>query len=525
MINFFPILLYPEIHYHIWFLYPFYFRKLPEIIADLPYRIDLSTKNSIPILIIAKDAKKFPISLDKIRITIQSKQLNIQKKIELNHNLNGKYFSQIIEVDFPEIDYSQRAEITIIFHITRQKDQKEFVFENDNLPGFHTKFTTYLAKESLPKFENWFSGDPHFHSNFTDDQVEFGADINSAVHLAKRMNLDWFFVTDHSYDLDDCENNYLKNNPEFPKWKKMKNAVKTIQKEEKYPILFGEELSCGNSKNRNVHLLLINNEKFIQGSGDSAEKWFRNNPSVSLQNVRKTSEKNSLLISAHTFENFYNLVQMILLKRGAWNENDIVDNRIQYLQILNRKNRQYISNAKRKWIKLLLEKHRIIILAGNDAHGHFNVKRAVKIPLLCLFSSNDQIFGNLRTFFKSDEKLTAENFISEFQKNRICVTDGPLVNFSINNSEIGSGIKNSEEFEFQINAISSEEFGMIKKIIIFSGDFENKQEKLERNLKISDYKFSDKFIIKNENQDYFRVEIYTKNGKFCWTNPIWIDKK
>jgi hypothetical protein len=524
MFDLFPILLYPEIHYHLGFFYPLYFRRLPEILADLPYRIYIKKENSIPILIIVKDADKFPVVLNQVAITVVSTQLNMQKKIELSHNLKERYFSQIITVNFPEIDFSQLAEITATFYLTRKKDGKEFIFENDNLPGLHTRLTTLLSKESLPGDVSWYAGDPHFHSNFTADQVEFGADINSAVQLAKRMGLDWFFVTDHSYDLDDKEDNFLKQNPEFPKWQKMKQKVKTIQKMERFPVIFGEELSCGNSENKNVHLLVINNEKFIEGRGDGAEKWFRNKPTFQLEQVCKMQEKNSLIISAHSFESFPDPVQKILLRRGTWRERDITENKIQYLQILNRMNKKAIAKAKKKWLELLLKGYKTIILAGNDAHGHFNIKRDVRVPFLYLSVSSQQVFGNLKTYFKADDKLTPENFIKEFKKNRIVVSNGPFATFTINNYEIGSTASGTYNFNIKISANSSEEFGFLKKVLLYAGSEIDGNEEIVKNWEISHYKFSETLSISNQKQNYFRLEAYTDKNKFCWTNPIWIAK-
>lgn len=524
MLNFLPIILYPEIHYHLGLIYPLYFRRLPEIIADLPYRINIKSESSIPILLIIKDAHKFPILLDRVIITILSKEINIQKEIKLNLSLQDKYFSKIITLDIPDIDISQSAEIAITFYITRVKDGREFVIKNDDLPGLHNKLNTFLSREPLPSLPDWYAGEPHFHSNFTEDQAEFGADVNSAVKLAKRMDIDWLFITDHSYDLDDEKDNYLKNDPELPKWKKLKQTVKKVQTDEKFPVLFGEELSCGNLNNQNIHLLIVNNENFISGFGDSAEKWFHNKPTFSLSKVCKMIDNNSLIISAHPFETQFNPISKILLRRGIWTEKDITENNIQYLQIINRSSRWAIAKAKKKWINLLLNGYKAIILAGNDAHGYFNIKREVGIPFISLFASSNQIFGNFKTYFKSNCKITSKNFIAEFRKNRIIVSNGPFVTFTINDFEIGADVKYSDNYACKINALSSSEFGHIITVLVYSGVKKGNKEKLEKSWKISNYTFAESIKLINNNQSYFRVEIYTDKKKFCWTNPIWIKK-
>ena len=525
MLKFLPLILYPEIHYHLGFIYPLYFRKLPEIIADLPYRININKQSSIPILLIIKDSHKFPIILKMITINVLSKDLNLQDKIKLNLSLRNKYFSKIITFEIPIIEISQTVDISVTFYITRIKDGKNFIIKNDNLPGLHNKLDVFLSKEPLPVLQDWYAGEPHFHSNFTEDQVEFGADIISTIELAKRIDIDWLFVTDHSYDLDDEENNYLENNPELPKWQKLKQTVKEIQTTERFPVLYGEELSCGNSNNKNIHLLIINNEDFVKGFGDSAERWFRNTPTLPLTKVCKIINNNSLVISAHTFEHFHNPIQNILLKRGSWTEKDIIENNIQYLQIINRSNKFVITKAKKKWINLLLNGYKIVILAGNDAHGYFNIKREVGIPFVSLFASSSQIFGNFKTYFKSDKKLTPKNFVDEFKKNRIVVSNGPFAIFTINENEIGTIVKNSDKYLCKVEALSSNEFGHITKILIYSGNYKSNKEQLVKNWKISKYNFIESINLVNKNQSYFRLEIYTNKDKFCWTNPIWIDKE
>jgi len=350
MIEFLPILLYPELHYHWGLFYPLYFRKLPEIIADVPYRIDVSSESSIPIMLTVKDAHKYPIILDFLDILIISQTDNTliyKEKVHIEKLYDEKFSSRIFTLQNDPFGIEQKVEIWVDIAAHKPNKKKQLVFVNDNLPGLHTRLLTYLSASPLPKMENWFAGETHYHSYYTDDQVEFGGDIKGAVELARRMNIDWFFVTDHSYDLDDDENNYLKNDPTFPKWEKLKKEVTNLQHTEKYPVFYGEELSCGNSENKNVHFLIINNAGFIPGYGDSAEKWFRNKPTHSINEACQIAGENSLKIGAHTFERNNNPINTLLLNRGTWHEQDVKENPITYLQIINKKDRRHIAHAKK----------------------------------------------------------------------------------------------------------------------------------------------------------------------------------
>ena len=55
------VLLYAELHFRFKWTGSRYFQKEPEILADLPIRIE--PENDIPILLIIKDAHLYPIIL------------------------------------------------------------------------------------------------------------------------------------------------------------------------------------------------------------------------------------------------------------------------------------------------------------------------------------------------------------------------------------------------------------------------------------------------------------------------------
>jgi len=529
MIEFLPILLYPELHYHWGLLYPLYFRRLPEIIADVPYRLDVSRESSIPIMLTVKDAHKYPIILDFLDIHVISQAENkciYKEKVPIEKIFDKKFASKIFTIQNDSLGIEQKVEIKISIAAHKPDRMKQLVFQNDNLPGLHTRLVTYLSASPLPKKENWFPGEVHYHSYYTDDQVEFGGDIKGAIELARRMNIDWFFITDHSYDLDDTEGNYLKNDPAFPKWEKLKNEVSILQQGEKYPVFYGEELSCGNSEKKNVHFLIINNENFIPGYGDSAEKWFRNKPTHSIGEACRIANEHSLKIGAHAFEKNNNPVNTLLLNRGKWHEQDVKENRITYLQIINKKEKKHIAHAKKKWVELLLKGYKIIALAGNDTHGYFNCKREVHIPFVSLSSSRDQVFGQCKTYIKADGgEMPLDNFFAEFHKNRIVLSDGIFGSFTLDGQDIGSTIIEKDSYKCDIEVLSSQEFGTIHSINLIAGSYDKKGEVVEfQRSPNKEFSFSKIITIDNKRQDYFRLEVTSYKNSFCLTNPIWVKR-
>jgi hypothetical protein len=293
---------------------------------------------------------------------------------------------------------------------------------------------------------------------------------------------------------------------------------------EGFPVLWGEEVSCGNKKGRNIHLLVINNEQFIEGKGDSAEHWFHNAPTLSLPKVMTKIEQDALAIGAHISDNHQDPISTVLLKRGVWTEEDIAKSNITYIQILNNDTPRSIEYAKKSWISLLLNGYKVIALAGNDAHGHFNLTRKIGMPFFNLMKSKKHIFGNFKTFIKTDSPLTPENLVEEFRKNRIIISNGPFTRFMVNEHEIGSTIyvRENDELKVEIYACSTEEFGLLKKIELMSGKKEDERETVEKKWQTLHYNFSQKVTLHWKDQDYFRIEAVTDKKKFCLTNPIWL---
>ena len=58
----------------------------------------------------------------------------------------------------------------------------------------------FVSKTLLPRFENWYSGDTHYHSEFTLNPKDFGAPLEATDQARKAIGLDWVTATDHSPD-------------------------------------------------------------------------------------------------------------------------------------------------------------------------------------------------------------------------------------------------------------------------------------------------------------------------------------
>ena len=506
-----PLLLgYAEVHYHLKWLFPKYFIDQPEIIFDCPIRCIKSRTQDLPILLIIKDSHKFPIKLLAANVLIKSKENEKKYKFSFDETINDKYYSKILNCNIEDIESEQN--LNIICTASVEINGKTIEIIQDNYKGISKQsFNCFLSKDTLPYPDNWYAGEPHYHSIYTNDQVEFGADISSTKILAKAMGLDWFFVTDHSYDLDDKEDNCTQNDPNLPKWEKMKKDCKQNDDAD-FRVIAGEEVSIGNHKKENVHMLVINNPKFIEGWGDSAEIWFKNKPQNLISDLPKAKD-DQLYIAAHPAEDVP-FMQKLTLRRGKWYEKDFTDNKINLLQIINSADQQDLEKSIEFWKAKLLAGKKYLLIAGNDAHGNFNSMRQISQPFLKLFKSKKQVFGNYHTIFHYKENSP----IAGIKNGRILVGNGPFLDFYISNGneKIYTGMEFDTSFAILKYVFKTNiEFGEATKLVLYLG----KEEKEEEIINPKNYLKIDLDKVK-----YVRMSVVTKNGYKAFTNPIFNSK-
>ncbi len=501
---------YAEIHYTVAGIKPLYYQKSPEIIFDAPVRCLTSRSDSLPIALIVKDAHLFPAKIYDLKLIIHSEPDEIIT-LDLNSSFNKPFEYMIFHIPLQNKWYDKKISFDLQFSFQSGSLKKTML--NDNYTKLKKlSFSCFIDNQPRTFDENYFLGDPHYHSSFTSDQVEFGAPLEITALFAYTMGLDWFFSTDHSYDLDDFEDNYLKNDPDLSKWNKYSNLINKISND-KLNISLGEEVSIGNRKNQNVHLLLINYPEFVHGKGDSGEIWFKNSPDSQITELKK--HKNTLTIAAHPFEKIP-LSQKLTLNRGQWSLKDYNDNNIDLLQAVNQNSPTEVFKSISIWSKFLLQNHRFYILAGNDAHGNFQFMKQIKTPYLSLFISKKQIFGQFFTAFKyhSNSPVQAVN------NHHIIISNGPFIDFYLSLDKkyyIGNEYSNPSSPKLFFLSSSNLEFGIIKTIKFFIGDIDKKKETCIINPKSG-------FEIDLPIKGYVRMECLTDKMALAFTNPIWIKR-
>lgn len=525
-----PLLLYAETHYRFRYFFSYLKKPEPELIADAPHFVE--PNRPVPLLVLSKDAHRYPCKLLSIRAKVShdNKIILDQELLSSPLTLQEHFWWRVFHLELPQIKGWVEVDVTFEIEVNGRKGS----YHNDNhKTSSHQPLRVYVARKPLPRFDGLYFGDCHTHSTYTDDQVEFGSPIEASVELCKRMGLSFFCVTDHSYDLDDHIDDYLKNDPTLPKWRSLQNKVDVLNRTEKdFAVIRGEEVSCRNAEGKNVHLLLFGNKDFFPGAGDSAEQWLRTRSELNVQKVLLFKGETVAAIAAHPRERVP-FLQRVLLERGQWADEDLFDDRLHGIQFANGSRDEGYQEGYRAWINALLSGKRLYAYGGNDAHGNFNRFRQIGIPFFRIREEGKQLFGQMRTGVFLEDEITEAALLHSFQSGRAIVTDGPVLNFGISKDQLGTIIGSQlvgKRFQIYCSARSSIDYGQIECVKVLKGCIGKSTEELvldERPV-MSSFVLDRAVELNVEQPLYLRAELYTcantafdKKPHFALTNPVW----
>jgi hypothetical protein len=521
------IFLYAETHYKFKGVYSRLRKKEPEIIADLPRRIKPGAK--LPVLILIKDAHQYPIQLDAVAIQISHRSETQRAVFDFaSQEIAQPLWRRVLEIP-PQKHFKGKTQVDVTIAITQEGKSK--IIKNDNyVAASHAPFAVFIAAENFPQNKDWYFGEFHCHTSYTSDQVEFGAPLDATALLAQAMGLHFFCATEHSYDLDDLPDNYLKSDPNLTKWKTMQSEIQSLnQHAANFVIVPGEEVSVGNSKNRNVHFLILNPPEFLPGAGDSAEKWLRTQPDLSIADALGRIDSKSAAFAAHPAVK-PPFLEWLLLRRGSWQQQDFLHAGLHGLQIWNGAD-DGLEEGKRLWIRLLLEGRRIFVCGGSDAHGNFNRFRQIGWPFFSMRENHEHLFGAIRTGVLLDNGLSLSTLLKGFQTGRMVVTNGPFVEIRLHNSagenaQMGGEIAGAE-IALTCECKSTAEFGALSELRIYRGNLAEKKEDLFylQNDFANAFLQREQIAVSDSGFCYFRAELESKTGErtlLCLTNPIWV---
>ena len=528
-IEWFSLLLYAETHYRFRYFFSSLKKAEPEVIADAPFRVEPG--NTIPLLLLAKDAEKYPATLVRVAATIRGS--GQERRLKLLRNpvvLNKKWWWKVIEIDATPLH--GWIDLDVEFDLSGPDGVR--TYRNDNhRTSSHKPLRVFVADHALPRLKNMHYGDLHSHSQYTEDQVEFGAPLEASLVLSRSLGLSFFAVTDHSYDLDDRVDDYLHNDPALPKWKALQQEVEVLNKRFRgFSIVRGEEVSCRNHSGRNVHMILLGVKDYAPGSGDSAERWFYTRSEHSLSDILLKKAPGTHAFAAHPVEDVP-FLQKVLLRRGNWQDSDIHWAHLAGVQFANGSQSGF-QRGIAQWISALLNGHRLVALAGNDAHGNFNRFRQLRIPFIAIGESHEHRFGEMRTAVILASRVTERGTLEAIGSGRCVITNGPIAMLAARSDMGAAGLVGSSvagsEFEVSIEAKSTPEFGNLEQVVLWRGTIGSRKEDCILETGSTGYSFSQQLQIKMKNSGYIRLELrtsaandFSRTPHFCLTNPIWIN--
>lgn len=517
------MLLYAETHYprhmpsRVW-------KAEPEIVFDLPWRLE--PRQQIPVLIAVRDAHLFPIRTESVRVTIGSYVdpggAPTVYDLPFHHAVTGMWWWRILYFDppvtpgqyavSPELEYTIRPG-------TKREQRRKAVCDNYRLTR-HDPFHLFVAADPWPVPDGWHAGDAHVHTEYTRDQIEFGPPVAAIGVMSRATGCHWAALTDHSYDLDDCEHDYLTNDPSLPRWRNLKRDI--AEDASGTALIQSSEISCENHRRENVHLLGLGITEFIPGSGDSAERPTEVRAEhTAIEASKRVRSQGGLAVAAHIGARS-SLLERIVFRRGEWRWEDLANGAVEAVQVWNGSRNRSFERAHRLWVTLLLLGRYIPAVAGADSHGSFGRLRQITMPWLRMADRRDHLFGMCRTVVDCASNTPAP-IVEALREGRSYLTDGPEIRLdalgSRSSATIGQTLAGALT-AIRIRARSTEEFGAIERIGYGIGSPGATSEQWTWREVHGEMQVDWKQECSVKRPGYMRAEVWTRNGKSAFTNPV-----
>lgn len=523
---------YAETHYKFQLPWAPLFQTMPDVFLDAPHMA--KPEAPIPLFLVIRDAHLFPIQIKNIHLDIRVHSIpdsegnfkTLQKLPVLNLNLNlhcnQPFHFEELQVELPQtpglIRVNARIEAELRANSTRPK---AISWMNHNLPGLSKKeLVIHRLRDELPNFGNadadgklWLAGETHCHSWHSVDPVEYGAPVAVMQKAARCLGLGWSGLTDHSYDFAYERLDYMQEADPTNRWDELLEEVELLS--EQFPVMIpGEEISCGNISGQNVHMIALNPDRYTPGLGDGGRRWLNNKPDLTIPEAIENAGK-AFFYAAHPKVPLGKL-EAFIFRRGPWWEEDLHE-KISGLQFWNGSIDAGYDAGREFWIQQLQKGRRIFPIAGNDAHGDFNNTTGIKTPLFKLKRSQNHVYGKVRTVVHA--RPDKDSIQAALQEGQFYLTDGPFANLT----------QNRESHSLQIEARSSEDFGAITHVFVYSSvcDPESplKSEAVQRFLPESVH-FVTEFELpkaKKSSLQYYRLEVHTSKGKRALTPALFLE--
>jgi hypothetical protein len=476
------ILLYAETHFKFFRLFPsILFRRMPEILFDMPRRI--APGQTIPLLMLINDIDKYHVDLKHVTISISQNGLSwVAKHTDdlqlIRHPLEKQNRAYLFSI--PD-DRLKPGSFHVNATITLQRGTKTVVVLNDNLhSSSKLGFQCYFADEELPGAESALYGDLHVHSNYTESHVEFGAPLSVIETMAQTYGIDCVGIVDHSYDLTCAMDDYRTIDPTRARWFAYQNEFNAGAGSLPH-LIRGEEVSCRNHDKRIVHLGGLQVSEYIPGSGDGARRNSNKENELTIpEAISEIHRQGGIAFAAHPGSHA-RWLQKTFLRRGVWSSADLIDSLDAFQAVNSGFSSTTWLRARKLWVEYLLKGNKLSLIGGNDAHGDFNRYRAIEIPFISIREDFNRYFAFARTGIYS-RNTSVDNVLHCIKDGKTFITNGPFL--AISSSENSADcLVSKTQISCEANHLfalirSSYEFGYIRELRIFHGNYRLQHERL-----------------------------------------------
>lgn len=413
----------------------------PELYLDIPWRV--RSGRPLPLLLAWTDAHRFPVRLLGLDLILCSPGGNLSRRhVELDLELDGPVGGRVVAE--LELEEPGTWDLWVDGRVERRPGPwgatgQQLTFRNHLAPGLPEEpLRVRVDAQALPRWPGLVQGDPHVHSSGTRDMVEFGPPPELLQAAAQALELDWFALTDHSYDLDDAVDSWSRPDPALPAWHAQQEWIRSANLRPGPYVLAGEECSVGGRGGGVLHVLLLNPPRFFPGSADGGERgWPRASEWQLGPLMEELAGTGALAISAHTAEGPGRL-ERVLLRRRAWSLRDM--RLLPAHQILSGGLGEDFRQGRRAWVDLMREGRFPGVLAGGDSHGNFSLGRHLRTPLLRVGWSRERLFGEFRSCVLLPPGLLhppastqpddrASRLLAPLESGGTLLSNGPLLSF------------------------------------------------------------------------------------------------
>lgn len=466
-----------------------------DFLADAPWRVK-SFDAKIPIILTIKDANSDDCLVDTLQIWIFDKVNNrdslIHKKLFGGQTVNTARWEYLHEVSVTDLISPPYNLSLSEFDILKFRVRLSFR-DNVSPEYFVQTLGVFLGNSNLSPFENWYFGDTHFHSEFTNNLYEFGSTIRAASKAASAMGLDWLTITDHSCDFP----------PVGVGFQALQDSINLYNAISSCLMIRGQEVTIDNDNTNNwvddkIHLLVYNKDLFIRGPENYFT--FTNDNSGNLTTLSSALAQNAdgIAYAAHPYDemdiflggslignllswsssNFNTALQFRNNFRGLefWNTKELYTKTVSEFTITpfpfnqNSENKSafyksHLNYAESKWIELLKNDlnaftpdKKLFGLAGSDAHGDLNYQTYGSTSI----TASDNAIAKVRTLAYLPNGKNIDNVLLGLKNGNTVLSDGPVLVFDIDmngdgviDTQFGSDLHIGDDKIFNYMAVDS----------------------------------------------------------------------